>query len=208
MKENLKGIKFNPKQKVLRAYNRPLSPDGGVVGLKGNLAPEGGTVKIAGLKKLQFTGRARCFDNEESAMKAVQSRKYKDGDVIIIRYEGPVGGPGMREMLSTTGAIYGQGKGEKVALITDGRFSGGTYGLVVGHIDPEAAVGGNIALIKQGDLITVDAVKQLIEVDLSDEELEKRKKDWVKPIQKYIRGILSKYSRIVSTSSLGAVTDL
>ena len=122
MKENLKGIKFNPKQKVLRAYNRPLSPDGGVVGLKGNLAPEGAIVKIAGLKKLQFTGRARCFDNEESAMKAVQSRKYKDGDVIIIRYEGPVGGPGMREMLSTTGAIYGQGKGEKVALITDGKI--------------------------------------------------------------------------------------
>ena len=123
MKENLKKIKFNPKQKVMRSYKNPLSPTGGVVGLKGNLAPDGGIVKIAGLKKLQFTGRARCFDNEESAMKAVQSRKYKDGDVIIIRYEGPVGGPGMREMLSTTGAIYGQGKGEKVALITDGRFS-------------------------------------------------------------------------------------
>ena len=158
MKENLKGIKFNPKQKVLRAYNRPLSPDGGVVGLKGNLAPEGAIVKIAGLKKLQFTGKARCFDNEESAMKAVQSRKYKDGDVIIIRYEGPVGGPGMREMLSTTGAIYGQGKGEKVALITDGRFSGATRGFCVGHVGPEAALGGPLALLRNGDVIDIDAL--------------------------------------------------
>ena len=122
MRENLKEIKFNPNQKVLRKYNNPLSPDGGVVGLKGNLVPEGAIVKIAGLKKLQFTGKARCFDSEEDAMKVVQSKKYNDGDVIIIRYEGPRGGPGMREMLSTTGAIYGQGKGEKVALITDGRF--------------------------------------------------------------------------------------
>ena len=138
IKENLKNIKFNPNQKVLREYNNPLSPDGGVVGLKGNLAPDGAIVKIAGLKKLQFVGRARCFDNEEDAMKAVQSKKYKDGDVIIIRYEGPKGGPGMREMLSTTGAIYGQGKGEKVALITDGRFSGATRGFCVGHVGPEA----------------------------------------------------------------------
>ena len=137
MKENLKDIKFNSNQKVLREYNNPLSPDGGVVGLKGNLAPEGAIVKIAGLKKLQFSGKARCFDNEEDAMKAVQSKKYKDGDIIIIRYEGPRGGPGMREMLSTTGAIYGQGKGEKVALITDGRFSGATRGFVLDTLDPK-----------------------------------------------------------------------
>ena len=145
---------------------------------------------------------------DRDCLKSILNNDIKAGDVVVIRNEGPVGGPGMREMLAPTSAIVGQGLGEKVALITDGRFSGGTYGLVVGHIAPEAAVGGNIALIKQGDLITVDAVKQLIEVDLSEEELEKRKKDWVKPTQKYKRGILSKYSRIVSTSSLGAVTDL
>ena len=161
MKENLKTIKFNKDQKVLREYNNPLSPDGGVVGLKGNLASEGAIVKIAGLKKLQFTGKARCFDNEEDAMRAVQTKKYKDGDVIIIRYEGPRGGPGMREMLSTTGAIYGQGKGEKVALITDGRFSGATRGFCVGHVGPEAALGGPIALLKNGDIIDIDAKKEL-----------------------------------------------
>ena len=160
MKENLKDIKFNKDQKVLREHNQPLSPDGGVVGLKGNLAPDGAIVKIAGLKKLQFSGTARCFDNEEDAMKAVQSKKYKDGDVIIIRYEGPRGGPGMREMLSTTGAIYGQGKGEKVALITDGRFSGATRGFCVGHVGPEAALGGPIALLKNGDMIDIDAKKR------------------------------------------------
>ena len=177
MKENLKGIKFNPKQKVLRAYNKPLSPDGGVVGLKGNLAPEGGIVKIAGLKKLQFTGKARCFDNEESAMRAVQSRRYKDGDVIIIRYEGPVGGPGMREMLSTTGAIYGQGKGEKVALITDGRFSGATRGFCVGHVGPEAALGGPIALLRNGDVIDIDAKRGTINVRLTKAQLASRRKN-------------------------------
>ena len=176
IKENLKNIKFNLNQKVLRKFNNPLSPDGGVVGLKGNLAPEGGIVKIAGLKKLQFTGKARCFDNEEDAMSAVQNKKYKDGDVIIIRYEGPKGGPGMREMLSTTGAIYGQGKGEKVALITDGRFSGATRGFCVGHIGPEAAVGGPLALLKNGDVIDIDAKKGTINVRLSSKELSFRKK--------------------------------
>ncbi len=176
MKENLKDIKFNPNQKVLREYNNPLSPDGGVVGLKGNLAPDGAIVKIAGLKKLQFTGKARCFDNEENAMKAVQTKKYKDGDIIIIRYEGPRGGPGMREMLSTTGAIYGQGKGEKVALITDGRFSGATRGFCVGHVGPEAALGGPIALIKNGDVIDIDAKKGTINVRLTKAQLLSRKK--------------------------------
>ena len=177
MKENLKDIKFNSNQKVLREYNNPLSPDGGVVGLKGNLAPEGAIVKIAGLKKLQFSGKARCFDNEEDAMKAVQSKKYKDGDIIIIRYEGPRGGPGMREMLSTTGAIYGQGKGEKVALITDGRFSGATRGFCVGHVGPEAALGGPIALLKNGDIIDIDAKKGSINVRLTKTQLSTRRKN-------------------------------
>ncbi|WP_440916453.1 dihydroxy-acid dehydratase [Candidatus Pelagibacter sp.] len=206
MKENLKGIKFNPKQKVLRAYNRPLSPDGGVVGLKGNLAPEGAIVKIAGLKKLQFTGRARCFDNEESAMKAVQSRKYKDGDVIIIRYEGPVGGPGMREMLSTTGAIYGQGKGEKVALITDGRFSGATRGFCVGHVGPEAALGGPIALLRNGDLIDIDAKKGTINVRLTRAQLTSRKRKWKAKKSDFGSGTLWKYAQTVGPASLGAPT--
>ena len=178
MKENLKKVKFNNKQKVMRKYNNPLSNDGGVVGLKGNLAPDGAIVKVAGLKKLQFTGRARCFDTEESAYKAVLQRKYKDGDIIVIRYEGPKGGPGMREMLQTTGAIYGQGKGEKVALITDGRFSGATRGFCIGHVGPEASVGGPIALLKNGDVIHIDAKKGTINVALSRKELSKRKKRW------------------------------
>ena len=160
MRENLRKVKFNIKQKVMRKHNNPLSPDGGVVGLKGNLATEGAIVKIAGLKKLQFTGRARCFDTEEAAYKAVLKKKYKDGDIIIIRYEGPRGGPGMREMLQTTGAIYGQGKGEKVALITDGRFSGATRGFCIGHVGPEASVGGPIALLRNGDIIDIDAKKR------------------------------------------------
>jgi len=206
VKENLKGIKFNPKQKVLRAYDKPLSPDGGVVGLKGNLAPEGGIVKIAGLKKLQFSGKARCFDNEESAMKAVQSRKYKDGDVIIIRYEGPVGGPGMREMLSTTGAIYGQGKGEKVALITDGRFSGATRGFCVGHVGPEAALGGPIALLRNGDLIDIDAKKGTINVRLTKSQLASRRRRWKARKSDFGSGTLWKYAQTVGPASLGAPT--
>ena len=206
MKENLKNIKFNPKQKVLRAYNNPLSPDGGVVGLKGNLAPEGGIVKIAGLKKLQFTGKARCFDNEESAMKAVQNKKYKDGDIIIIRYEGPVGGPGMREMLSTTGAIYGQGKGEKVALITDGRFSGATRGFCVGHVGPEAALGGPIALLRTGDIIDIDAKKGTINVRLSKAELVSRKKKWRPKKSNFGSGTIWKYAQTVGPAYLGAPT--
>ena len=206
MRENLKGIKFNPKQKVLRAYDKPLSPDGGVVGLKGNLAPEGAIVKIAGLKKLQFTGRARCFDNEESAMKAVQSRKYKDGDVIIIRYEGPVGGPGMREMLSTTGAIYGQGKGEKVALITDGRFSGATRGFCVGHVGPEAALGGPIALLRNGDIIDIDAKKGTINVRLTRAQLASRRRKWKARKSDFGSGTLWKYAQTVGPASLGAPT--
>ena len=206
MKENLKDIKFNVNQKVLREYNNPLSPDGGVVGLKGNLATEGAIVKIAGLKKLQFTGKARCFDNEEEAMKAVQTKKYKDGDIIIIRYEGPRGGPGMREMLSTTGAIYGQGKGEKVALITDGRFSGATRGFCVGHVGPEAALGGPIALIKNGDIIDIDAKKGTINVRLTKSELASRKKKWKAKKLAFGSGTLWKYAQTVGPAYLGAPT--
>ena len=206
MKENLKKVKFNPKQKVMRKYNNPLSPDGGVVGLKGNLAPEGGIVKIAGLKKLQFTGRARCFDTEESAFKAVQQKKYKDGDIIIIRYEGPKGGPGMREMLQTTGAIYGQGKGEKVALITDGRFSGATRGFCVGHVGPEASVGGPIALLRNGDVIDIDAKKGKINVRLSKKELTKRRKKWKPKKINFGNGTLWKYAQTVGPAYLGAPT--
>jgi len=206
MKENLKKIKFNPNQKVLRRFDNPLSEDGGVVGLKGNLAPDGGIVKIAGLKKLQFTGKARCFDNEENAMAAVQNRKYKDGDVIIIRYEGPRGGPGMREMLSTTGAIYGQGKGEKVALITDGRFSGATRGFCVGHVGPEAAVGGPIALLRNGDVIDIDAKKGTINVRLSKKELLLRKKNWKPKKSEFGSGTLWKYAQTVGPAYLGAPT--
>ena len=206
MRENLKNVKFNPKQKVMRKFNNPLSPDGGVVGMKGNLAPEGAIVKIAGLKKLQFTGKARCFDTEESAYKAVKNRKYKDGDIIIIRYEGPKGGPGMREMLQTTGAIYGQGKGEKVALITDGRFSGATRGFCVGHVGPEASVGGPIALLRNGDIIDLDAKKGTINVRLSKKELTNRRKKWKPKKINFGNGTLWKYAQTVGPAYLGAPT--
>ena len=206
MKENLKKVKFNPNQKVMRSYNKPLSPDGGVVGLKGNLAPDGGIVKIAGLKKLQFTGRARCFDNEESAYKAVKNKKYKEGDIIIIRYEGPKGGPGMREMLQTTGAIYGQGMGEKVALITDGRFSGATRGFCIGHVGPEASVGGPIALLHNGDIIDIDAKKGTINVRLTKKQLAARKKKWKPKKINFGNGTLWKYAQTVGPAYLGAPT--
>ncbi len=206
MKENLKNVKFNSKQKVMRKYDNPLSKDGGVVGMKGNLAPEGAIVKVAGLKRLQFTGRARCFDTEEAAYKAVKNRKYKDGDIIIIRYEGPKGGPGMREMLQTTGAIYGQGKGEKVALITDGRFSGATRGFCIGHVGPEASVGGPIALLRNGDIIDLDAKKGTINVRLSKKELAKRRKKWKPKKINFGNGTLWKYAQTVGPAYLGAPT--
>ena len=208
--ESLIDIPDKPpeNQDVIRDINKPLYKKGHLAILKGNLATEGCVAKISGVKNPLLKGPARIFESEENCLKAILNNNIKAGDVVVIRNEGPVGGPGMREMLAPTSAIVGQGLGEKVALITDGRFSGGTYGLVVGHIAPEAAVGGNIALIKEGDLITVDAVNQLIEVELSDEELGKRRINWKKPDKKYKKGVLSKYSRIVSTSSLGAVTDL
>ncbi len=206
MKENLNNVVFNDDQKVLRRYNNPISQDGGVVGLKGNLAPEGAIAKVAGLKKLQFTGKAKCFDTEEEAFKAVQKKQYREGDVIVIRYEGPKGGPGMREMLSTTGAIYGQGMGEKVALITDGRFSGATRGFCIGHVGPEASIGGPIALLKNGDLIHIDAKKGTINVELSKKELLKRRKKWKPKKINFGSGTLWKYAQTVGPAYLGATT--
>jgi dihydroxy-acid dehydratase len=204
--ENLEIVEFNNNQKVIRPYNNPLSPTGGVVGLKGNLAPEGAIVKVAGMQKTRFEGSARCFDCEEDAFKCVINEEYKEGDVIVIRYEGPKGGPGMREMLSTTAAISGQGMGNKVALITDGRFSGATRGFCVGHVGPEAAVGGPIALIEDGDKILLDGDKGILEVDLSEEELAKRKEKWKPRKTDYNSGTLWKYAQTVGSSSKGAIT--
>ena len=208
--ELLKDIPDNPpnNQKVIRTIDNPLYKKGHLAILKGNLAIEGSVAKISGVKNPVLSGPARIFESEESCLESILKNEIKAGDVVVIRNEGPVGGPGMREMLAPTSAIVGQGLGEKVALITDGRFSGGTYGLVVGHIAPEAAVGGNIALIKEGDIITVDALNQIIEVSLTEQELEIRRKSWKKPLAKHKKGVLAKYARIVSTSSLGAVTDL
>ncbi len=166
LKQNLEKVKFNTDQKVVYPVSNPITPTGGVVGLRGTLAPDGAIVKVAGLKKLQFRGPARVFDCEEEAFAAVEPSQYNEGDVIVIRYEGPIGGPGMREMLSTTAALYGQGAGEKVALITDGRFSGGTRGFCIGHVGPEAAVGGPIGLLKDGDIISIDAVKGTLDVEV------------------------------------------
>ena len=178
IKENLKDIIVDyDKQKIVYSVNKPISSSGGVVGLKGNLAPDGAIVKVAGMKSQYFKGKARCFDCEEDAFKAVSERKYNEGDVLVIRYEGPKGGPGMREMLATTAAIYGQGMGEKVALITDGRFSGATRGFCVGHVSPEAAILGPIALIENGDEIILDGNKGIIELLVSDKELKKLEKN-------------------------------
>ena len=203
--ENLESVEFNNDQKVIRPYNNPLSPTGGVVGLKGNLAPEGAIVKVAGMQNTRFEGSARCFDCEEDAFKCVVNEEYKEGDVIVIRYEGPKGGPGMREMLSTTAAISGQGMGNKVALITDGRFSGATRGFCVGHVGPEAAVGGPIALLEDGDKILLDGDKGILSVDLSDEELAKRKTKWKPRKTDYNSGTLWKYAQTVGSSSKGAM---
>ncbi|MFM7620119.1 MAG: dihydroxy-acid dehydratase [Alphaproteobacteria bacterium] len=208
MAENLRDIKFNTEQKVVYHPHKPLSPTGGVVVLKGNLAKDGAVVKIAGMSQeaLVFKGTARCFDSEEDCFKAVEQKKYQAGDVLVIRYEGPKGGPGMREMLATTAAIYGQGMGNKVALITDGRFSGGTRGFCVGHISPEASDGGNIALLKDGDEIVIDAVNGTIEVLLSDEELQNRRKKFVAKANDYSSGALWKFTQTVGSARYGAVT--
>jgi dihydroxy-acid dehydratase len=204
--ENMKNVKWNPDQDVVRPADKPLLATGGVVGLKGNLAPEGAIVKVAGMKKLKFSGPARCFDGEEACFEAVKKRTYKEGEVLVIRYEGPRGGPGMREMLSTTAALYGQGQGEKVALITDGRFSGATRGFCIGHVGPEAAIGGPIGLIRDGDIIEIDAEKGTLDVKLSTDELAKRKAQWKARESEYGSGYLWKYSQQVGNALKGAVT--
>jgi dihydroxy-acid dehydratase len=206
MAENMKSVKWNDAQDVVRPANKPLSKTGGVIGLKGNLAPEGAIVKVAGMSGLKFSGPARCFDGEEACFQAVKNRKYKEGDVLVIRYEGPKGGPGMREMLATTAALYGQGMGGKMALITDGRFSGATRGFCVGHVGPEAAVGGPIALVADGDIIELDAEKGTLIVKLSDAELASRKKGWKPRENDFGSGYLWKYTQQVGPAVDGAVT--
>jgi dihydroxy-acid dehydratase len=207
--QNLAKVKPYPKsQDIIRSMKDPIKKDSHLVVLKGNLAPEGSIAKISGKEGLKFTGKAKVFASEELALKKILDGTIKKGDVIVVRYEGPVGGPGMREMLSPTAAIMGKGLGKDVAFITDGRFSGGSHGFVVGHVTPEAAVGGPIALIKNGDIITIDAEKQQVNVKLSAAELKKRAAAWKQPKPKYKRGVLAKYAKLVSSASLGAVTDL
>jgi len=204
--ENLSKVKWNPDQDVVRSADKPLLATGGVVGLKGNLAPEGAIVKVAGMEKVTFSGPARCFDGEEACFEAVRKRTYKEGEVLVIRYEGPRGGPGMREMLATTAALYGQGMGGKVALITDGRFSGATRGFCIGHVGPEAAVGGPIALVRDGDIIDIDADAGVLAVRVSDEELAARRAQWTPRETHFGSGYLWKYAQQVGNARDGAVT--
>ncbi len=207
MAENMATVKWNADQDVIYPASKPITKTGGVVGLRGNLAPEGAIVKVAGMTNLKFSGPARCFDSEEECFEAVKSKKYKEGEVLVIRYEGPKGGPGMREMLQTTAALYGQGMGDKLALITDGRFSGATRGFCIGHVGPEAAEGGPIGLLKDGDVISIDAVDGTISVDLTDKELEERRKDWKPRVPDMgASGVLWKYAQTVGPARDGAVT--
>ncbi|MFN7527599.1 MAG: dihydroxy-acid dehydratase, partial [Dolichospermum sp.] len=208
--EVLADITAEPRtdQDVIRPWNNPMYAQGHLAILKGNLATEGAVAKITGVKKPVITGPARVFESEESCLDAILAGKIKAGDVIIIRYEGPKGGPGMREMLAPTSAIIGAGLGDSVGLITDGRFSGGTYGMVVGHVAPEAAVGGNIALVAEGDSITIDAHARLLQLNVSDQELATRRANWQPLPPRYTKGVLGKYAKLVSSSSVGAVTDL
>ncbi|VEP16859.1 Dihydroxy-acid dehydratase [Hyella patelloides LEGE 07179] len=196
------------EQDVIRPWGKPMYKQGHLAVLKGNLATEGAVAKISGVKNPQITGPARVFESEESCLDAILDGKIKAGDVIVVRYEGPKGGPGMREMLAPTSAIIGAGLGDSVGLITDGRFSGGTYGMVVGHVAPEAAVGGTIGLVQEGDSITIDAHQKLLQLNVPEEELSRRKQQWQPPVPLYTRGVLAKYAKLVSSSSLGAVTDL
>jgi dihydroxy-acid dehydratase len=207
--ETLKDIPSVPRadQDVIKTLANPIYAQGHLAILKGNISPEGCVAKITGLKNPSITGPARVFDSEDDAMAAIMVNKIKAGDVMVIRYEGPKGGPGMREMLAPTSALVGQGLGESVGLITDGRFSGGTWGMVVGHVAPEAYVGGTIALIQEGDSITIDAHTQLIQLNVSDEEIAKRRAAWKQPKPRYTRGVLAKYARLASSASKGAVTD-
>jgi dihydroxy-acid dehydratase len=193
---------------VIRPWNNPMYAQGHLAILKGNLAQNGSVAKITGVKNPIITGPARVFESEEDCLAAILANKINAGDVLVIRYEGPKGGPGMREMLAPTAAIIGAGLGDSVGLITDGRFSGGTYGMVVGHVAPEAFVGGNIALVNEGDSITIDAPARLLQINVSDEELAARRANWKPPAPRYTRGVLAKYAKLVSSSHLGAVTDM
>ncbi|MGH8456200.1 MAG: dihydroxy-acid dehydratase, partial [Stenotrophobium sp.] len=209
MAEALASVPAEPRknQDVIRAIDKPMYKQGHLAVLKGNLAGEGAVAKITGLKNPAITGPARVFNSEEESMAAIMADRIKHGDVLVIRYEGPKGGPGMREMLAPTSALIGKGFGESVGLITDGRFSGGTWGMVVGHVAPEAYVGGNLALVEEGDSITIDAHKLLLQVNVSDEVLAQRRAKWKQPAPRYTRGVLAKYMRLVGTASKGAVTD-
>ena len=205
MNENLREFNIAKPNNIVREITSPIKKSGTLTILRGNLAPEGAVIKTAGVKNLQITGNAKIYNGEEEAFIDVSKNKIIEGDIIVIRYEGPKGGPGMREMLGVTAALYGQGLGEKVGLITDGRFSGATHGLMAGHVSPEAAVGGPIAIIKNGDKITIDAINQIINVELSNEEIKKRTKNWVLPEPRYKWGVLAKYAKLVSSASEGAV---
>jgi dihydroxy-acid dehydratase len=209
MAEELASIPEAPRpdQDVIRQWDHPMYAQGHLAILKGNLSPEGCVAKITGLKKTSITGPARVFDSENECMNALMKKKIKPGDVIVIRYEGPKGGPGMQEMLAPTSALVGQGLGDSVGLITDGRFSGGTWGMVVGHVSPEAYVGGAIALVKEGDLITIDAKQHLLELNVPAKEIAARRKKWKQPKPRFTRGLLAKYMKQVSTASIGAITD-
>jgi dihydroxy-acid dehydratase len=208
--ESLRDVPEEPRpdQEVIRPWGRPLYPQGHLAVLRGNLAPEGSVAKITGVKSSRITGPARVFESEEACLEAILQGRIRPGDVLVVRYEGPRGGPGMREMLAPTSALIGAGLGDAVGLITDGRFSGGTYGLVVGHVAPEAAVGGPIALVEEGDLITIDAEERLLTVDVCHDEMVRRRGEWQAPKPRYTFGVLHKYARQVSSASLGAVTDL
>ena len=207
--EELENIPAEPRkdQDVIRPFNNPMYKQGHLAILKGNLATEGSVAKITGLKNPVITGPARVFDSEPDVMAAIMAKKIKAGDVVVIRYEGPKGGPGMQEMLSPTSALIGQGLGDSVGLLTDGRFSGATWGMVVGHVAPEAFVGGTIALVKEGDSITIDAHKQLLQLNVPDDELAKRRAAWKQPKPRFTRGLLAKYAYLVSTATKGAITD-
>jgi dihydroxy-acid dehydratase len=207
--EILKDVPLIPRkdQDVIRQWENPLYAQGHLAILKGNLSTEGCVAKITGVKMPKITGPARVFESEEACMTAILARQIQPGVVVVIRYEGPKGGPGMREMLSPTSALIGEGLGDSVGLITDGRFSGGTYGMVVGHVAPEAFVGGTIALVHEGDSITIDAERRLLQLNVSEEELVRRRAAWTPPQPRYTRGVLAKYAKLVSTASRGAVTD-
>jgi dihydroxy-acid dehydratase len=207
--ENLANVPSEPpaNQDVLRPFGKPVYDEGHLAILRGNLAPDGAVAKISGIKAKEITGPARVFDSEEICMKAIMADAIRAGDVVVIRYEGPKGGPGMREMLSPTSALIGKGLGDSIGLLTDGRFSGGTYGMVVGHVSPEAFVGGPIALIHEGDSVTIDAKQRLLQLNVPEAEIAKRRKAWVQPAPRYTRGVLAKYAKLVSSAAIGAVTD-